>query len=348
MVHAIGDAVEVAGAAVPRSTLRGIQLASAQSGVSFQYLLAKAAQESSFDADATARTSSAKGLFQFTKGTWLEVLKRHGDELGLGAVTGRIMATPGGGLRVLDKIAEDEVLKLRDDPLVSARAAAAYARDNAAVLSAETGRSPDAPDLYLAHFLGAKGASTMLNAALDAPNVYAAHIMPAAARANPAVFYGPSGAPVTVGDFVERIRDRFETQLNRVSDAAAAWAEDDDADALALQRASATGTGEPPAPAETRRPPSRPFDVARTMNTDDTGKTVVNWFLMEELARMVALQPMTMADENEDRDDSTSLSARGFGGDWSAVLANRVLDDGVPAGVAASHVSRAYSHLARR
>ena len=49
------DVVQVAGASIPRSTLKGIQVASAQSGVSFQYLLAKASQESGFKAEAEAR-----------------------------------------------------------------------------------------------------------------------------------------------------------------------------------------------------------------------------------------------------------------------------------------------------
>ena len=49
MVQSIADAVTVAGATIPRAALKGIQVASAQSGVSFQYLLAKAAQESGLD-----------------------------------------------------------------------------------------------------------------------------------------------------------------------------------------------------------------------------------------------------------------------------------------------------------
>ena len=60
------DSVQIAGTSIARSTLKGIQVASAQSGVSFQYLVAKAAQESSFKTDAAASTSTATGLFQFT------------------------------------------------------------------------------------------------------------------------------------------------------------------------------------------------------------------------------------------------------------------------------------------
>ena len=327
MVHSVGDAVQIAGAQVARSTVRGIQLASAQSGVSFQYLLAKASQESSFDADAGATTSSAKGLFQFTKGTWLEVLKRHGDELGLGDVASRIMSSPGGRLRVLDKASEEEILGLRVDPKVSSLAAAAYARDNSLALESAIGRTPDAPDLYLAHFLGPTGAGAMLNAAADAPNIYAAHIAPAAARANPAVFYGASGTPRTVADVVALIRDRFENQLDRVSDVAAAWAGEDSAQALKLDRGAPPETALKPHTAS--RAPSM-FDLKDAVGKSDPNRMALSWYMLEELTKMIANQPMSMSGmdgTDEDAANDTALPASGFGGDWASALTKSFVDD---------------------
>ena len=78
------DVVRIGGHQVERSTLKGIQTASAESGVSFHHLLAKAAQESGFNSSAQAKTSSASGLFQFTRGTWLDMMRRYGAELGFG------------------------------------------------------------------------------------------------------------------------------------------------------------------------------------------------------------------------------------------------------------------------
>ena len=69
--------------------------------------------------------------------------------------------------------------------------AAQYARDNAASLEGALGRTPDASDLYLAHFLGPSGAASLLNGALATPTRDAAGIVPAAAKANPAVFTTP-------------------------------------------------------------------------------------------------------------------------------------------------------------
>src|SRR5437868_1566523 len=60
-----------------------IQLASARTGVQFDYLLNQARIESSLNPEARARTSSATGLFQFIEQTWLGMVKQHGAAHGL-------------------------------------------------------------------------------------------------------------------------------------------------------------------------------------------------------------------------------------------------------------------------
>lgn len=324
MVHSAVEAVNVAGANVAKSTLKGIKVASAQSGVSFQYLLAKAAQESSFDSDARAKTSSATGLFQFTRGTWLDVVKRHAGELGLDSIAGKNV---------------DDLLALRNDPEVSALAAAAYARDNAEELQNKLGRAPDSADLYLAHFLGPRGAGAMLNAADNAPNIYAAHVNPAAAKANPSVFYAPTGAPRTVADVVDLIRNKFSAQMEKVSDVAASMANEDHAEAVELDR-QVRQTGGP------RLNPGI-ADLKDAVAKNDVSRMALNWYMIEELVKVMSNNPMNMVEDGAPND--TALPARGFsGGDWAAALTDNFLDDaGITPGAAAS-VSRAYTHLQRR
>ena len=60
-----------------------IARAAERSGVDFDYLLAQARIESSLNPNARAGTSSAAGLYQFTKGTWLQTLDKHGAAHGL-------------------------------------------------------------------------------------------------------------------------------------------------------------------------------------------------------------------------------------------------------------------------
>ena len=60
-----------------------IALASAKTGVDFNYLLGQAQVESGMRTDARASTSSASGLYQFIEQSWLAVVKKHGAEQGL-------------------------------------------------------------------------------------------------------------------------------------------------------------------------------------------------------------------------------------------------------------------------
>ena len=193
MVQPIKDVVKLAGQTVDRATLTGLQNASQKSGVSFQYLVAKAAQESSLQSDAQADTSSATGLFQFTRGTWLDMMKKYGALYGYNDAAQKIHLNDDGKPIVKDAAAEQRILALRNNPEASALMAAEYARDNATAMHAALGRGVDAPDLYLAHFLGATGASELLNAAATSPSTSAAQLLPSAAKANTAVFYTPEG-----------------------------------------------------------------------------------------------------------------------------------------------------------
>src|SRR5688500_20251701 len=106
MVQPLNDLVKIAGQTVERSTLTGLKVASAKSGVSFQYLVAKAAQESSLDTDAQASTSSAAGLFQFTRRTWLEMMHRYGSQYGYGDLAQKIRVNAGGETVVAERGAE--------------------------------------------------------------------------------------------------------------------------------------------------------------------------------------------------------------------------------------------------
>ena len=69
--------------AVPQRVSLAIGNAAKRTGVPFNYLMAQARVESSLDPDAQASSSSAAGLFQFTKQTWLATLSQHGPNHGL-------------------------------------------------------------------------------------------------------------------------------------------------------------------------------------------------------------------------------------------------------------------------
>src|SRR3954464_13439738 len=87
-----------------------IRRASEATGVDFGFLMAEAAQESGFRADAKATTSSATGLFQFTEGTWLEMVRRHGARHGLGAEAAQIGSDEAGRPSVADPSRRSAIL----------------------------------------------------------------------------------------------------------------------------------------------------------------------------------------------------------------------------------------------
>src|SRR5262249_14385376 len=61
------------------------------------------------------------------------------------------------------------------------------------ILRRKIGRDPTEGELYIAHFLGAGGASKLINAAAQSPSAKAAQLFPRAAAANRSIFYDKQG-----------------------------------------------------------------------------------------------------------------------------------------------------------
>lgn len=182
-----------------------IASAASATGVDFTYLMHQARVESGFDPDARARTSSATGLYQFIEQSWLGVVAKHGTEHGLSWAADAIERGSDGRYRVADPTARAAILDLRRDPQAAATMAAEHAADNRDLLETRLGRGVESVDLYLAHFLGAGGATKFLRGHDAEPDQSAAALFPAAARANRGVFYAPDGSARSLA----QVRDRF-------------------------------------------------------------------------------------------------------------------------------------------
>jgi hypothetical protein len=172
-----------------------ISQAAASTGVDFGYLMGQAKIESGFNPNAKARTSSATGLYQFIEQTWLGTVKEHGAKHGLGWASNAIQRGPNGRYHVADPGARQAILDMRRDPQAAASMAAEFASDNQDILENKLGRPVESVDLYLAHFLGAGGATRFLRGHDANPDAPAASILPAAAKANRWVFYKKDGSP---------------------------------------------------------------------------------------------------------------------------------------------------------
>jgi hypothetical protein len=166
-----------------------IQRASEATGADFGYLMRTAARESGYNPTARAGSSSAAGLFQFVEQTWLGALKRHGAKHGLGGYADLIHESADGRMSVSGGEAKKAVLALRLDPRAASLMAGELAGENSVYLKGRVGREPTSGELYIAHFLGAKGSGDLIEAAQSRPGASAAALFPDAASANPAIFY---------------------------------------------------------------------------------------------------------------------------------------------------------------
>jgi hypothetical protein len=192
---AIDIATRISGATADVATrvTGAIRDAARATGAGFEYLLNTALRESNLNPNAKNKGSSATGLFQFIDQTWLSTMKQSGASLGYGKYADAITKTSSGRYIVNNPAMRNEIFGLRKDPTANSLMAGAFANSNAKVLTDRLGRKPSDGELYMAHFLGASGASRFIRAAEANPNGKAAAYFPRAAHANSSTFYDKAG-----------------------------------------------------------------------------------------------------------------------------------------------------------
>jgi hypothetical protein len=143
--------------------LAAIRSGSTKAGTDTRLMYAFAGVESSFRGDVDAGTSSAQGLYQFTEGTWSDMMKRYPS---------------------LKYTMED-----RKDPEKASYVAGLYINSLQKKLAKVLGRPPSMGEIYLSYFLGENGGPRFLREMMANPNGIAADSFPTQAKANRNVFY---------------------------------------------------------------------------------------------------------------------------------------------------------------
>lgn len=146
-----------------------------------KYLTALSGVESSGGRNTVATTSSARGEFQWTEGSWEVALRRFG----------------------LDYTMDD-----RNDPVKAREVTKLNAERNMKRVADVLGRQPTDVELYMTHFLGDSGGIRFLRAGRNTPATEA--VSKAAARANRNIFFTRNGKPRTVGEVLSLLDERFE------------------------------------------------------------------------------------------------------------------------------------------
>lgn len=207
---------------IGRAAQRGVRQARRATRIDFDSLMTQAKEESGFRVDAKSGGSSGGGLFQFINATWLSLVQRFGSKHGLGALAQQIATDEAGQATVADPALRERILALRKDPSLSAALAADYARANKAALERALGRRAGNADLYLAHFLGAAGATALLKAVMQNGDALGAALLPAAAAANRSVFFDDAGRARSVAEIYRCFAERIDSEAQRFASAAAA------------------------------------------------------------------------------------------------------------------------------
>jgi hypothetical protein len=184
--------------AAASTVVTALQKASAATGVDFNYLLGTAIRESGLKPGAKSGASSASGLFQFVEQTWLGLVKDHGSKYGLGSFANVISKSDDGHYRVGNADDRAAILRLRNDPQISATMAGEYTKTAQSQMEDKLGRKVSSGELYAAHLLGAGSACKLIRSNQGAPASAACDLFPKAADANPSIFYHADGRPKTV------------------------------------------------------------------------------------------------------------------------------------------------------
>jgi hypothetical protein len=175
-------------------------------------LMAIADKESNFAPKAKARTSSASGLFQFVEATWLKAIRafgwRHGQVQAAQAIQG-----DEDDLRVPPQ-RRAELLRLRNDPYLSAVLAAEMLKRDGDRISERIGRPLTPGETYLIHFLGPDDAERFMKKMEEQPKASAAALLPKPAKANKPIFYERQGRRMTARS-VREVHEAFEAMIDK-------------------------------------------------------------------------------------------------------------------------------------
>ncbi len=159
------------GAPAGPAVARALRDAARATGADPALLLAMAWKESRFDPAARNPLSSARGLMQFTDATWLEAVRDFGPRHGLARHAAPLFTDRRDGtISASSPRHLARVLKLRDDPRLSALMAAERIGSEREGLERALGRASAPADLYAVHLLGPAGARRFLAELRRAPS----------------------------------------------------------------------------------------------------------------------------------------------------------------------------------
>lgn len=172
-------------------------------GIPPDLLMGITEHESQWDPEAKpfGRVSNALGLHQFLPQTWLGMVLKYGNRIGLEREAEQIVwrqTKNGPRLHIDDANTLQRVLDVRKDANASSLMAVLNMRDSIGQVNRSMNREMTENEFYLVHFLGVKGAKKFLTALEMHPNAKVTRFMRKSALRNRSVFYTRAGIARTV------------------------------------------------------------------------------------------------------------------------------------------------------
>ena len=146
-----------------------------------------AAIESSFKTNVKSKTSSARGLFQFTKRTWRVTVNSYKHKY---------------------QVKDWDI----ENPLHNTLMGAEYLNENKRILEKRLKRKVTLTDTYLAHLLAPRRVVEMN---LLSQSILMSDLYPKLAKYNTALFYQPDGRSRTISEFKQLIKNKINKAKSR-------------------------------------------------------------------------------------------------------------------------------------
>lgn len=154
-------------------------------GVSQKLLTNIANAESALGKQTKNPNSSATGVYQFTQGTWEDMVKKYGQETG---------------------ITEKDI----NDPEANIVMGALFIKDNKENVKKILGRNPSQEEVYMAHFLGNDGVKKLFK---NYGEKNAVTLFPEQAKVNKDKFYDANGRPRTTKELYQALSDYYRKKI---------------------------------------------------------------------------------------------------------------------------------------
>ena len=201
---------------LPSDVVRAAKTSAEGTNTDFKSLLASSLTESHHDPAAQNKRSTATGAYQMTERTWLDLMRRHGAEVGQADAASKITVVDGTPT-VADPADRTAILALRSNSALAGSLAARYSDENRTHLGKLLGHTPTENQVRMAYLLGATGAARLLKAAQNQPDTTVDKLVPAAVRSNPGLFMLPGGGVKTASEAVASLERHFDNALHRVN-----------------------------------------------------------------------------------------------------------------------------------